>query len=1080
MKHLRSIFTLPLSLYLFVILALHRGLKRYSLALLLSAVLTPLSLQAASNTCPGVNYDVPLGTSSIIELSANSDFNYHQLSIPSDGNITITFTNDSNKASTFYVGSACAAISDIYDGNTTAVTHSVPKFAVIEGQTIQLLVDDTGNNEDYNITIVYDAPIILASIAPAAVTIPEGFTSVDLDVTLNRGAINGDLNVTYHNSYDNSTNYFLIDKWYDEYTLTIDINTTDQLDGDDFNITLISAIDTSGSDTGIITDDNTSTITIGPPEADLYIVKKDDRDPVKINTSFYYTIAVTNLGTADSSDINVTDSLPSAFRVNQDIDFTKTNNESTDWNCSISSVPNNKIVCLHDGNISAGNNALIKIHINVPDDNSTIGTVTNIAEVVSAHDYDIRNNSTTETTKIVAVDYDEINEITEICYSDTTATTMNSIDFKKNCVLSGNFYSGNGCTATVDINASSILTHNIDINLTKMYAPEIVHGTCSVDMDGTGVGSCSGYEDIDIEVSPSYTKGYTYTITASDGNFTITDVDSYDGNPNNPADIDAIGLYATYNYQGVYHYGRVTDCGGNKESGVEMPSSADAIDTPIGADATYAGYYNNSIGNGYDLSVPPVNQIKFIQTMATYTSRDITGVYLDIETKETIPYDFNGTKDASDFVIIPYLVDEEYGTCGENARHLTDDTGDELIISIPEGSYSATVAIRVPKDVRQTARLQLIIIDPNTLSPEGQKCLANSSTGGNLEGIGQCGNSEIQYVDGFGVDAWDRCSLNNGQPCLSAHGGYSGGGDDSYPGYNALYDNALGCYMCTFDIQPACSTDNFAIRPHRFDESSMLQHDHAPNLLRAGMDYNISLTALHEDNTTSTGYTVTDTNFLTYLDSDVTKFYKDGTEENASEPLHGTITNDTSEPAYAVGGYSSLYATGPATAGTADGIMWVSYSDVGKVELHIYDKKWAEVDDDDTPTDCNSTTHTYICGDKNVTFIPHHFEFAELNITNHDGPTNNFTYIADERDDMSAKIQTLIKAVNEDNETTENFRRGDLFYENNISVTPIILYEYNTTVNPTTSLESNESNITDLLIGFGDGANSDENGTRTI
>ncbi|MEN8251299.1 MAG: hypothetical protein ABFS32_20375, partial [Bacteroidota bacterium] len=1095
MRYLNSILNSLLFSFSYFI-----NLRKIFLTILLGFTLTPLLLHAGATNCHDSNFDhtALLGTNSFDGTTNGStsavqdEDDYEQIIIPSDGNITITITKTGQDIN-FYVGSGCD-LSDEYNNTSgTSSSHTTGLIDVSEDDILYLKIDSTDAKE-YTISYTYSAPIIEVSIAPDAVTVPEGFSSVDLNISLSRGAINGDLNVTYTNSDDNSTNYFIIEQWYDEYTLTIDINTSDLNQGDEFDITLISAIDSSGADTGIITDDDTSTITIGAPMADLYIVKKGSQNTVKINTSFSYAIAVINLGSADASGITVTDTLPTALQGSGIIDLVTTNTDSVGWTCTQSPSDYSQVVCAFDNNISAGENKIITLHVNVPNDINIIGTIINNVSVSSDADYDIRNDDAIERTRLVAENYEEENEVLELCYTDTTEDTMNSTDFNKNCEKTGNFWSGNGCIATVDINATSTLTHDINITLTKMYAPEIVNGTCSIDIS---VGTCSGFQDIIIDESPSFTKGYKYNIASSYGNFTISDSDSYDGNPNNPADLDGIGIYATYTYEGIYHFGRLADCSGASEGGVEITSTADSIDTSIGASATLAGYYNNSTDTSFDGD--PVDHLKYIQTMVAASQRNITAVYLDIETKETEAYDFEAVKNYSDFVVIPYLVDNgENGECSDNAESLYDSTGDELVINIPEGSYSGTTTMAVPLSVRKNARLQLIVVDPNLLSPEGQKCLAASSTTGNLEGIGQCGNSEIQYVDGFGIDAWDRCGINNGQPCLSSNGGYSGGGDPTYPGYNPLYDNALGCYMCTFNIRPDCSTDNFAIRPDKFDLG--LSHPDAPNLLRAGKDYGVSLTAKdaadnipnitngYTNNGYTNTYTVIDHNFNDDLDSDEIKYFKDGTEDTAGL-LHGISDLNRSATVYAVEGLSSFSTSEPSPA---DEIVQVSYNDVGLIDLIIYDHEWAEVDNDDTPEDCNSTTHTWICGDKNVTFIPHHFRFSVLNITNQAGPDSNFTYVADNRgmpstllptrSPMAARVQTRIEALTEDDAITENFRADDsaypyndstLYYENNVSVVFVVKVP-ETGTNKYLYPNANESNTTTTAdpglynyIGFG-------------
>ncbi|DAB40343.1 MAG TPA: hypothetical protein CFH81_09105 [Sulfurovum sp. UBA12169] len=270
----------------------------------------------------------------------------------------------------------------------------------------------------------------------------------------------------------------------------------------------------------------------------------------------------------------------------------------------------------------------------------------------------------------------------------------------------------------------------------------------------------------------------------------------------------------------------------------------------------------------------------------------------------------------------------------------------------------------------------------------------------------------------------------------------------------------------------AYSRNIFAIRPDHFEIG--ISHADAPNLLRAGETYSASLTARDYSGSPTVEYTVTNvTSFNEVLDINHTAYFKDrSVDENGV--LHGNFTNVSSAPFYSIDGLTSVSSTTKPVS--AEEVLDLSYSDVGKVTLHVYDKVWASIDNDDTPLDCNGT---FICGDLNITFIPHHFSFAELNITNHAGPDNNFTYVADEFTLMSAKIQTRIEAVAKDGNITQNFQSGELYYENNISVTPTVVVPSSGNPNGYLYPNANESNITNQLIGFGR-AGQDNNGTRNI
>jgi hypothetical protein len=140
----------------------------------------------------------------------------------------------------------------------------------------------------------------------------------------------------------------------------------------------------------------------------------------------------------------------------------------------------------------------------------------------------------------------------------------------------------------------------------------------------------------------------------------------------------------------------------------------------------------------------------------------------------------------------------------------------------------------------------------------------------------------------------------------------------------------------------------------------------------------------------------------------------------------------------------------------------LQFDDVGKINISLQDRTWAAVDInnglDPTARNC-SPDGAYICTDKNVTFIPHHFDFETLKITNNNGNPGSFTYIANERDRMGARIHANIRALNKNNNVTKNFAKFPL-YENDVTIIPVVrksTYKYP---------DANESNITNLPIGF--------------
>ncbi len=789
--------------------------------------------------------------------------------------------------------------------------------------------------------------------------------------------------------------------------------------------------------------------------ADLQITKNGSIDTILIYDKFYYTINVSNVGDTNESNVVVQDDLPSGMRV----DYTETNTASAEWNCVESSgIP----TCTLNNDLQKGQQSSITLYVFAP---PVPGAITNEANVTSSGtDVDTTNNTATETTTVT----NEIDTAEHLCYIEETNTTF--ADYETKCDKKGNFYYGRQCEATVlvqEVNTTQALSY---IKVYKMYAPDTGSGTYNCTSSTLPASPSRNCNDITNTTDfGSYTEGYAIDIDETSVT-NVTAVIKDTGTDKNPR-IDGIAMFGDYWSEETasdgtplryHHSGRIYTCSGASEGGIEITSSADVIDTPIGYDTTLAGYYNTSTDTSNS-----ENNIKYIQTMVASDIRNIEGVYLNLA-GETALYQYSGSLAYS---IVPYLTNE---TCDSIFENIIDpNTNEQLVIDIPSNYYSATGQMIVSEKVRKTARIQLIFIDPNGLSVEGQRCLERSSTTGNFARMAQCVNSEVQYKTAFGQDAWDRCGDGNGNPCQPSNHGYScGPGNSSCAEYNPLYDNELGCYMCTFNIQPACSTDNFSIRPKRFDLG--MSHPDAPNLLRAGKSYGISLTAKNADNAISTDYTITDHHFNDDLNINTTRFLRDGTKDT-NNLLHGTSELNISTTAYSVGGYSSLNTSGPATNGSADEIVKASYNDVGKVALHIYENVWAYIDDDDTPADCNSTTHYYICGDKNVTFIPHHFSVSDIHLRNHrDG---NFTYLSNDLN-MSAHLDVNISAMNAQNGITQNFRQGSLYYENPVSV------DLNVTewlgvasLHPEGNSVHKHDIPTQTLLGFG---GSDSNGIHII
>ena len=604
---------------------------------------------------------------------------------------------------------------------------------------------------------------------------------------------------------------------------------------------------------------------------DLKVTKVASVGETLIYNPFYYTVSVSNVGDQDATDINLTDTLPSGMRV----DTVQTNDLAADWTCTGTI---GTTLCTYDGgSLDAGDISIFKLYVQAP---PSPGYITNEINVSSSQtDVDTTNNIDTETTYIT----NEVDTAEHICYYERTE--INNPNYETACEKKGNFYYGNGCDASIlimEVNATDKLSQ---ISIYKMYAPETKSGSCTYDSD-TSANSTNGTQCSNLANTTefgSYTEGYALTL--NENNVSNIEVRMYDSDTYNTPRIDGIAMFGDYMTElGFHHTGRIYDCNGTSEGGVVVTSSADLIDTSI--DVSNASTYN---AHAADVE----GSLKYIQTMvAGAPSREVNGVHLNLA-GEAVAYE---TDTGIPYSIVPYMSDD---TCSLTIDNIINpNTGQQLVLDVLPGTISAQNQMIVPTSVSKASRMQLIFVDPNSLSVEGQNCLANSSTTGNFARLAQCVNSEVQYKTAFGQDAWDRCGKDGGKPCLSQNNGSADPTDPSYdPATDSIYVNQLGCYMCTFNIQPSCTTDNFAIRPDRMQVG--MTHPDAPDLLRAGKEYPLSLTARYPDDgiytngsaiptdAVVTDYTVNDHNYNSDLESEEIRYFKNG-QPDTEEILAGT------------------------------------------------------------------------------------------------------------------------------------------------------------------------------------------------
>ncbi len=693
---------------------------------------------------------------------------------------------------------------------------------------------------------------------------------------------------------------------------------------------------------------------------------------VWIDQAFEYNIDVTNIGPDDTiSTTTVTDTLPAGVS----IDLAATNSASSPWTCSGSSI----VTCTHAGAIPKGGTASIFLKVTAP---ATYGSITNSATAVNAGDAVISNNASSVTT-IVTDGYNHSNPY--VCYS--TVINYEPATGEPTCYRTGAFYGGVGCRTetTIETNATSPLS---GITVIKAYNPSIDSSRlqeCGVDnIAGT---NCAVNAALSLVDFPSYGGGIEYTLNnlASDQNQTIYDIANFGSG------IDDSILIVNYTKDGTDYIGKVQQCAGGSNAAPTTifynEGSIDAVDK----------YALNGHAMGTGLKTRIVQKSYAPDATSDPNRYSLDAVYLGDDNTTAQTYN------AADMPVFFYLANED---CSATQR-LKDNNGNWLVAVIHKGDIYASTPAFTLNDVDQDARFAMRYLDYQALvTAGGPNCLQHSSTGANaVPGLPSCVASDVQYLDAFHQDAYERCKISHGNPCDPNHHGYG----------DAPYDNPYGCYECTLGIAPGvCSSDNFAIRPEKFLIDS--PSSSFPDLMRSGNNYGLSVKAVGSGTgTPSLNYDQTSANLNI---SQLTKYYADNTIETNSSMLPGTAS----------WGSSFSITNGQITGG---GTAPYAYSDIGRVTIHIADADWSAVDNDDTPQDC-SVIGTKICGDSNATFIPDHFRvIVDLN-----NSSNNFTYLSNEQN-MTAHLNVKIYAENEQNMTTQNFTMpafGHTLYENPMTV----------------------------------------------
>ncbi len=382
-------------------------------------------------------------------------------------------------------------------------------------------------------------------------------------------------------------------------------------------------------------------------------------------------------------------------------------------------------------------------------------------------------------------------------------------------------------------------------------------------------------------------------------------------------------------------------------------------------------------------------------------------------------------------------------------------------------------------------------------------CVVNPRQSTNLNGVPECFNSAKYIEDVFDRNKFKQIAICYGvgtpagksYPCDPL--AYSTGGNLNRTNiYPDAYNHNYGCYQCIaqgYSHFWHYSSDDFAARPERFIFDS--NNSSYPDLLRSGLEYNLSVTALEyngdpDKQNPTKDYNTTDhfsDKFVLDPNNELSPAVKASLDDgNVTIAFHtnikdGITVDENNDPQYNLG---------------------IKYDNVGKVGIELMDANWAWVDEDDTPEDCNATENSYgvaieagrsICGKvNNLRFIPDHFKVTS-HLKNHRKDAT-FTYLYSEphyndkdKPHMSALVGMSIEAQNASDKITTNFKKDA--YEHSISA-DLNITDWNTSfVIPAirkdqhgnrldANLETGKKSFDKLLLGFG--TKNDANGTYTI
>lgn len=708
------------------------------------------------------------------------------------------------------------------------------------------------------------------------------------------------------------------------------------------------------------TRDYTMIVTFVPSPLGMMKTNTPLQTAINTDTNVTYTLSVTNYSSNPLTDVEVTDTLPSQVNIGSEDNISF---DPASWNCSLSTKTVN---CSLIGSLDANSTAPA----------ITIATTANVATAM---------NVVNTATATADGGWNASDDSTLAVVSATQTVDLEIQKFASNNVIPPNT---NFAYLIFVVNYSNPLAQLVRV--TDTFPAEANVSFISAGGNGWNCTAPDANRQFTCDYDQPLGKGITYFLVnarTGDSNGTL--------NVRNWAEVTALNP--------ISHDHDTTDY-------ADINISTEAS----GGGTSFTGFYTQG-GNIEVSDLVITNRANAEIWTKVASTQDTTFPVYFVDPTTGAVMDYNGTNQNVPLTVIFKLTDE---TCSAaNETYLSYDPAKSVIARFDAGVGSMVQAKTEPDttfDLRNIAkrnsRLIMKYVDINAkLDYSGESC-SNSNLSANIKGLPQCIANSVggsfdnnKYINVFGIAAFVRCAINNGQPCSPNNGGV---GDEPY---NTEY----GCYECTVGGSGYCSKDNFAIRPKTFDLNIT---DYASYPIVKAEAISLAFKGLTNHNT------ILDQTTLDYNETQNTTFAVDINITDATKICQEM--NLTISPA----------------VGFGDGLDLDTFrfSNIGDVNLTIHDINGSEFAIVDMPDENHTTVSRFITPyTAQFRIIPHHFTI-DGNITN---GSNGFTYLSNfeeynttESRMISASLDVNVTAMRDDEVTMTNYAATCYAQDGNLTV----------------------------------------------